>query len=48
METKVYKSYEDLPLMLMVPEVTAVLGISWAGAYELAYSEGLPVLKIGN
>ena len=30
-----YKSYEELPLMLSVPEVAAVLGIFQAGAYEL-------------
>lgn len=48
MEKKVYKSYEELPLMLTVLDVAAVLGISRAGAYELAHSEGFPVLKIGN
>ena len=30
-----YRSYDELPLMLSVPEVAAVLGISRAGAYEL-------------
>ena len=30
-----YKSYDELPLMLSVPEVAAVLGISRAGAYEI-------------
>ena len=43
-----YKSYDDLPLMLSVPEVAAVLGISRAGAYELAHSEGFPSLTIGS
>jgi len=43
-----FKSYEDLPLMLSVPEMAAVLGISRAGAYELARSEGFPALRIGT
>lgn len=46
MEKKVYKSYEELPLMLtVVPDMASVLGVSRAGAYELAHSEGFPVLK---
>lgn len=48
MKQTVYKSYDELPLMLSVPEVAAVLGISRAGAYELARSEGFPTLKIGS
>ena len=43
-----YKSYEELPLMLSVPEVAAVLGISQAGAYELVRTEGFPTLKVGS
>ena len=37
-----YRSYDELPLMLSVPEVAAVLGISRAGAYELVRAEGFP------
>ena len=48
MKQTVYKSYDELPLMLSVPEVAAVLDISRAGAYELARSEGFPALKIGS
>ena len=48
MKEVMYKSYDDLPLMLSVPEVAAVLGISRAGAYELAHSEGFPSLTIGS
>ena len=48
MKQTVYKSYDELPLMLSVPEVAAVLGISRAGAYELVRSNGFPTLKIGN
>ena len=43
-----YQSYEELPLMLSVPEVAAVLGISQAGAYELVRTDGFPSLKVGS
>ena len=43
-----YKSYEELPLMLSVPEVAAALGISQAGAYELVRTDGFPSLKVGS
>ena len=48
MKQTVYKSYDDLPLMLSVPEVASVLGISRAGAYELVRNDGFPALKIGS
>ena len=48
MKKRTFKSYEDLPLMLSVPEMGAALGISRAGAYELARSEGFPALRIGT
>ena len=43
-----FKSYDDLPLTLTVPEVAEVLGISRAGAYELARSAGFPSMRIGS
>lgn len=43
-----YKNYDELPLMLNVVQMAAVLGISRAGAYELVHSEGFPALKIGS
>jgi excisionase family DNA binding protein len=43
-----YKAYDDLPLMLSVPEVAKVLGISRAGAYELARSREFPSMKVGS
>ncbi len=43
-----FKNYDELPLMLNVVQVAAVLGISRAGAYELVHSEGFPTLKIGS
>ena len=48
MKKEAYKSCEELPLMLSVPEMAAALGISRAGAYELARSEGFPALRIGT
>ncbi len=43
-----YKSFDELPLMLSVPEVAAALGISRAGAYELVREEGFPSLTVGS
>lgn len=43
-----YKSYDELPLNLSVPEVADVLGISRAGAYELVKEKGFPSLTIGS
>ena len=43
-----YKTYDDLPLMLSVPDMAQVLGISRAGAYELAHSREFPSMKVGS
>ena len=43
-----YTNYDDLPLMLSVPDVASVLGISRAGAYELVRSDGFLALRIGS
>ena len=48
MKHSIYTSYDELPLMLSVAEVAAVLGISRAGAYELTHSASFPALKIGS
>ncbi len=45
---KQFKTYDDLPLMLSVQNVSAVLGISRAGAYELVKSDGFPAMNIGS
>ena len=45
---KQFKTYDDLPLMLSVQDVSAVLGISRAGAYELVKSDGFPAMNIGS
>lgn len=48
MKENLYKSYDELPLMLSVREIAIVLGISKTSAYELVRSKGFPVLKIGS
>lgn len=48
MRERKYKSYQDLPLTLTAPEVSEVLGISRAAAYELVRSKGFPHMKIGT
>lgn len=48
MRRTIRKSYDEFPLMLSVPEVAVVLGISGAGTYELVKSDGFPALKIGS
>lgn len=42
-----YKSYDELPFMLSVKELSEFLGISKSGAYELVKTKGFPVVKIG-
>ena len=48
MKRNKFKSYDDLPLMLSVPDLTEVPGLSRAGAYELVKRKGFPALHIGN
>ena len=48
MKRETYRSFDDLPLMLSVPAVASVLGISRAGAYELVKEKGFPSLTIGS
>ena len=48
MERQIYKSFEELPVILTVPQVAKVLSISRAGAYELAHSRNFPAMLIGN
>ena len=45
---KIYKSYEELPLMLSVPQLATALGISRASAYALVKQDGFPSLAIGS
>ena len=43
-----YHSLEELPLMMNMTDVAAVLGISRAGAYKLAHSVDFPAFQIGR
>ena len=45
---KIYTSYNELPIMLSVPQLASVLRISRSCAYALVRSEGFPALKIGS
>ena len=48
MKESVYKSYEELPLILNADTLAKVLGIAPSSAYELMHEKGFPTLKIGN
>ena len=48
MKKSVYKTYDELPLMLSVSQVTDVLGIGRTNAYELVKEKDFPSLKIGS
>ncbi len=45
---KVYTSYDELPIMLSVPQLATALGISRSGAYTLVRTASFPALKIGS
>ena len=47
MKQKQYHSLEELPLMMNMADVAAVLGISRAGAYKLAHDKHFPAFQIG-
>lgn len=48
--SNVIKSYDDLPLMLDAADISQVLSISRANAYQLMHSRdtGFPVIRIGR
>ena len=43
-----YKSLEELPFMLTIPQLAAVLSISRTSAYELAHCKNFPAMLIGS
>ena len=47
MANQIYKSFEELPVMLTIPQVASVLSISRAGAYELAH-RNFPAMLVGS
>lgn len=42
-----YSSYDDLPLMLTVPDMADVLGVGLAHAYEIAHRADFPSITLG-
>ena len=48
MKQKQYYSLEELPLMMNLTDVAAVLGISRVGAYKLTHDSYFPAFQIGK
>lgn len=48
MKKSIYKSYDELPLMLNAEMIKNVLGISLTSAYELMHEKDFPSIKIGS
>ena len=48
MANQIYKSFEELPVMLTIPQVASVLSISRAVAYELAHRKNFPAMLVGS
>ena len=44
----IYKSYDELPLMLNAEMLRDILGISLTSVYELLHDKDFPSIKIGN
>ena len=44
----IYRTFDELPVMLSIQTVAHVLGISRANAYCLMHSQDFPTLKIGK
>ena len=48
MAKNIYKSYDELPLMLSIMDIAALFGISRSHAYDLVHEEGFPAMEIGS
>ena len=48
MKESVYKSYDELPVMLNAEVLGKVLGVAPSSAYELMHEKDFPTLRIGN
>ena len=48
MKKTVYTNYDELPVMLAVPDVAQIMGIALDGAYTLVRSKDFPAFKVGN
>lgn len=47
-EKKIYSSWDEAPVTLCADDISALLGISRAGAYTLMRQEGFPIIQIGK
>ena len=48
MKKSIYKSYDELPLLLNVKQLADLLGVSDSSVYELTQEDGFPSLRIGK
>ena len=48
MKESIYKSYDELPIMLNAETLAKVLGIAPSSAYELMHQVGFPTLRVGE
>lgn len=48
MKKSTYQSFDDLPLMLTVPDVSNVLGIGLANAYGIVRRPDFPSITLGS
>ena len=48
MKKSIYKSYDELPLLLNVKQLADLLGVSDSSVYELIQEGGFPSLRIGK
>ena len=48
MKKSIYKSYDELPLLLNVKQLADLLGVSDSSVYELIQKDGFPSLRIGK
>ena len=48
MKKSIYKSYDELPLLLNVKQLADLLGVSDSSVYELIQEDNFPSLRIGK
>ena len=48
MSTTIYRSIDEIPLILTVEDLMPILGICRGAAYELARSEQIKTIRVGR
>ena len=48
MSTTIYRSIDEIPLILTVQDLMPILGIGRGAAYELARSERIKTIRVGR